>query len=117
MIATTLVAHFYVNHIHPWVWVTAHGDQYYDAAKQCHEAATELNTWQSMQEHLDLGERDGFRRTSTVAMMDCYERAQLRLDMLSKGVQRTELDRIDLLANRDSSAGSLYLVEGLRAAK
>lgn len=94
--------------------MTAYGDQYYVAAKHCHEAASELKTWQSTQEHLAPIERDGFRRTSTVAMMDCYERAQLRLKMLSNGVHHAELDRIDLLARRDSSARSLYFVDGLR---
>ena len=113
VIAVIFVAHFYVEHIHPRILVTQNEHQYYELAKRCHEAASELERWRNQQEQLDSETLGDLHRGSTTAMMDCYSRDHLRLDLLSKGVREVDLNLIDLRARKDSAVSIPYFVKGL----
>ncbi len=113
VIAVILVAHFYVEHIHPRILVTQNEHRYYELARQCHEAASEMERWRDQQEQLDPETLGDLHRVSTVAMMDCYSRDHLRLDLLSKGVREVDLNLIDLRARKDSTVSIPYFVKVL----
>ena len=113
VIAVLIAAHFYVEHLHPRILIGKNDQLYYKLAKQCHEAASEMGRWRGSQEQIDPETHRDLLRASTVAMMDCYNRDHLRLDLLSKGVREFDLDLIDLEARKDSSVSIQYFVKGL----
>ena len=113
VIAVILAAHFYIEQLHPHVLVAQNEHNYYELAKRCHEAASEMERWRDSQKHLDPETRGDLHRASTVAMMDCYDRDHIRLDLLSKGVRKFDLDLIDLRARKDSATSIPYFVKGL----
>ena len=113
VIAGILCAQFYFEQLHPRILVTQYEVRYYELAKQCHEAASEREKWRDSRELLDTETLGRLYRSSTVAMMDCYGRDHLRLDLLSSGVREFDLDLIDLRARKDSEASIAYFVSGL----
>ena len=113
VIAVIFAAHFYVEYLHPRILIAKNEHLYYKLAKQCHEAASEMGRWRDSQEQNDPETHRDLLRASTVAMMDCYNRDHLRLDLLSKGVREFDLDLIDLEARKDSSVSIQYFVKGL----
>jgi hypothetical protein len=123
LIAVVLVAMITVKHVRPYVILTMNEEQYFELSERCHEAFSSMKQVRDFREDYD-GETfpdlyydeetfSDLYKASTVAMMDCYGKDVLRLDLLSKGVGKVDLDLIDLRAKESSNASIRYFVRGL----
>jgi hypothetical protein len=76
------------------------------------EALSNYRDVQSFPERYDSVAAITLNKLATAALMDCYERQDLRLAMLAGGVNAHEIDRLDLSAKNASNVSLHYFAEG-----
>ena len=113
LIALLLTGHLGLEHIRPHIVLAEYKEPFIGAARRCHEALSNYRDVQSITESYDGVSAIILNKSATAGLMDCYERQDLRLAMLSGGVNVHEIDRLDLSARNTSDVKLHYFATGL----
>jgi hypothetical protein len=113
LIAAVLVGQLYISELHPKLSLYFSNGNYSDAAIQCHQAIAEGKEANYFIRNQTAEISFALKRATEVAMMDCYRRDELRLELLSHGVSPHELDLIELRAKNRALLSLSYFVDGL----
>jgi hypothetical protein len=105
---------FGLDHVQPVIALAIKNQEYFDAARMCHEARANAQQMKDTANQYDQKTLLALDQSAMVGLMDCYEKERLRRSLLAWGVSEHDLNRIDLLARNQSETSLWYFVDGVK---
>jgi hypothetical protein len=116
-IAMVLLAQFYLWQLHPRLVLHQKNDQFFEFAKECHQAVSERDKILRLRRSFSKKVHDALMKTSEVSLINCHRKDELRLVLLNNRVSQHQLDLIELRAKNASASSLMHFVGGTEASQ
>lgn len=110
IIAGVLLSNLIIDRAYPLFVLWKEGDDYLDAAQQCHEARSANTLIPAIAPSVDDRQIERLRQSAEVSLIACFRRDALRHELGSLGVSDQSLDAMDFAALRNARVDLSYRV-------